>query len=126
MRKKEDKANEYAEWLHNEIEEYYGQRCEAKDMYYGNCDIRAAYEAGWDCALKSQWISVGERLPHEGEIVLVFTSNGKVSISKRYQPKDCYGNNIVMIAWKGSTTFVNSIVAWMPIPPFDEILKQIK
>lgn len=34
MSKKEEKAKEYADWLHKEVEEFYGKKCERKDMYY--------------------------------------------------------------------------------------------
>lgn len=71
MSKKEEKAREYAAWLHKEIEEYYGQICDTKDMYYKNGDIRVAFEDGWDCALKNQWIKVEERTPNANEEVLV-------------------------------------------------------
>lgn len=72
---------------------------------------------------KTQWVNVKEQLPQVGISVLVLTSNSKVSISKRYQPKDCKGNNIGTVMWRGSFTFQNSIIAWMPIPSFDDILQ---
>lgn len=123
---KEDKAKEYADWLHKNVEEYYGRECNQKDMYYRNGDIQVAFEAGWDEALGSLWIRVEDKLPDVDISVLVLTSNKKVSMSKRYQPKDCKGNDVGLVCWSGSYAFVNSIVAWMPIPPFDEIFKQLK
>lgn len=81
------------------------------------------YEAGWDKALECQWIKVEDNLPNVGISVLVLTSNKKVSMTKRYQPKDCYGNNVGIVRWSGSSAFENSIVAWMPIPSFDKILE---
>lgn len=111
MSKKEEKAREYAL---NMYRTYLG---------YDKFDIQDSYEAGWDEALKSQWINVKDKLPATEEVVLVLTSNGKVSTTKRYQPKDCRGKNIGLVTWKGSTTFVNSIIAWITIPPFDNVLK---
>ena len=49
---KEDKAKEYADWLHKNVEEFYGRWCDPKDMYYKNGDIRMAFEAGWDACLE--------------------------------------------------------------------------
>lgn len=108
MSKKEEKAKEYSK----EYEEYNWRLISEQ-----------AYEEGWDEALKNQWVMVEDKLPAIGEFVLVVTSNGKISTTKIYHPKDCRGKNIGLVTWKGSTTFVNSIIAWMPIPPFDEILK---
>lgn len=113
MRNKEEKAKAYAKSVSH-------GRLVIQDF------VECAFMVGWDCALKSQWISVKDALPDVGISVLVLTSNGKVSMSKRYQPKDCRGNDVGIIRWKGSSTFENSIVAWMPIPSFDEILKDNK
>lgn len=52
MGTKERKAKKYADWLHKEIEEFYGKKCDPKDMYYRNGDIRMAFEAGWDACMK--------------------------------------------------------------------------
>lgn len=113
MSKKEEKAYEYSKRVSN-------RNPMIKNFTEG------AFMVGWDEALKSQWISVKDALPDVGISVLVLTSKGKVSMSKRYQPKDCRGNDVGIISWKGSSTFENSIVAWMPIPSFDEILKANK
>lgn len=101
----------------------YGNRYAERDLQIVSKD---AYLHGWNEALRSQWVGVEEKLPVEGEIVLVLTSNGKVSTSKRYQPKDCKGRNVGLVTWKGSSTFVNSIIAWMPIPSFDDIIEDNK
>lgn len=123
---KEQKSREYANWLHKNLEEQLGHKCAPHDTYYKKNDIQQAFEVGWDEALKSQWIKIEDKLPAIGEVVLVLTLNGKMSMSKRYQPKDCHGNNVGIVTWKGSTTFVNSIIAWMKIPSFDEILESNK
>lgn len=122
MKTKENKSREYANWLHKNLEELLGHECAPHDMYYRRGDILQAFDVGWDEALKSQWVMVEDKLPAIGEFVLVLTSNGKISMSKRYQPKDCYGNNTGSIRWSGAYTFEKSIIAWMPIPSFDEIL----
>ena len=61
MSKKEEKAKEYSK----EYEEYNWRLISEQ-----------AYEEGWDEALKSQWVSVEERLPNVGTRVLVLTSKG--------------------------------------------------
>lgn len=88
--------------------------------------VECAFMVGWDSAIKSQWVSIDERLPFIGEVVLALTSNGKISMAKMYQPKDCHGNDVGVVRWSGSSTFNNSIIAWMPIPSFDEILNNNK
>lgn len=123
---KERKSKEYADWPHKLVEEFYERKCAEHDFYYKKADIQLAFQSGWDEALKNQWTKVEDELPDVDISVLVLTSNKKVSMSKRYQPKDCKGNDVGLVCWIGSYAFVNSIVAWMPIPPFDEILKQIR
>lgn len=51
MGEKEKLAKEYTNWLHKEVEEYFGQKCDPKDMYYRNGDIKSAYVEGWDAAV---------------------------------------------------------------------------
>lgn len=76
--------------------------------------------AEWQ-AKQSPWISVEDRLPEDGLIdpiawnvtnsVVVLTSNGNAIVTKRR-----WNCNLKTWEWKGSHTFVNSIVKWMPIP----------
>lgn len=117
MSKKEEKAKEYVNNLWNN-----GIIDSSKEFD----NVWDSFEAGWDAALGNQWISVKDTLPDVGISVLVLTSNSKVSMSKIYQPKDCHGNDTGIIRWSGSSTFDNSIVAWMSIPSFDEILQANK
>ena len=117
MSKKEEKAKEYVNNLWNN-----GIMDSSKEFD----NVWDSFEAGWDAALGNQWINVKDTLPDVGISVLVLTSNSKVSMSKIYQPKDCHGNDTGIIRWSGSSTFDNSIVAWMPIPSFDEILQANK
>lgn len=123
MSKKEE-ASKYASTKFVGKEKILGANFADYESIFNKKDIAKAYQAGWDEALK--WINVKDKLPSTGEVVLVLTSNGKVSTTKRYQPKDCRGKDIGLVTWKGSTTFVNSIIAWMPIPSFDEILEANK
>lgn len=51
MGTKEKLAKEYAEWLHKEVEEYYGQSCKRADMNYRYDDIEEAFLKGWDAAV---------------------------------------------------------------------------
>lgn len=79
----------------------------------------------------SPWVSVKERLPEDNLVdpiawnvtykVLVLTSNGKVAISQRY-----WIDHANKWEWKGSGTFKDSIIMWMPIPSFDEIIEANK
>lgn len=81
--------------------------------------------AEWaDAHPKNPWISVKEQLPNVSQEVIVLTKNGKCVVSSMYIPKDCKGNILGSKEWKGSKTFKDSIVLWMPIPEltFDDIL----
>lgn len=70
---------------------------------------------------QSPWISVEEQLPEDDLIdpvawsvtqkVFVLTSNGNASISQRR-----WNCNMSRWEWKGSGSFKDSIVKWMPIP----------
>lgn len=64
----------------------------------------------------NMWISVEEGLPDIDKQCFVITKNGKCSVSNMYIPKDCCGNVLGGKEWKGSQSFKDSIVAWMPIP----------
>ena len=64
----------------------------------------------------NMWISVEEGIPAVDIQCFVITKNGKCSVSNMYIPKDCYGNVLGEKEWKGSFSFKESIVAWMPIP----------
>lgn len=116
---KEQKAKEFSEWLHKEIEEYTGLKCEAKSIQYHNGDIEYAYMTGWEGALESLWVKISESLPEIGKYVLVATKNGKYVVTYRYLPKDTNGKILGGPEWNGSRAFVESIVAWMYIPEYE-------
>ena len=121
MIKKEELAKQYAEY------EYCSERNDTPR--YRIAQIHAAidgYIAGWDEALKNQWIRVEEQLPKERVKVLVLTTNKKITISFRYTPKDIYGKVLGNDEWQGSSALNKCIIAWMPIPSFDEILETNK
>lgn len=127
MGKKEKLAKEYANWRHKEVEEYLGQKCDPKDMYYRNGDIMGAFEAGWDAALSNQWISVEEQLPEYDKRVLTLYCRDeiqKIGLMRRIPIDVSNDNNHI---WRWSLTGDKyGIIAWMPIPSFDEILEQSK
>lgn len=69
---------------------------------------------------QSPWINVKERLPEEGQKVFVLTMGYGVP----YIQKETFrrSNNLDT---KGMWIHGNSIVlAWLPIPPFDDILEE--
>lgn len=113
---KEEKAKKYADYLHKNIEEFYGRKCDPKDAYYKNGDIVMSFVEGWDEALKSQWIKVEERMPKVGEYVLVmFEYEGSIQI------------HLTMYLGETNWLFADvKIIAWMPIPSFDNILENNK
>lgn len=108
MSKKEDKAYEYSKRISN------GNPM-TKDL------TECAFMVGWDCALKNQWISVEEKLPEYDKEVLILKSNGDVDFCHRsscnpvLESKDdwCYYSN-------------HAIIAWMYIPSFENICKEVK
>lgn len=97
-----------------------------KKNVYDNIDVDScrmvAFKAGarWQ-ANQSPWISVEERLPEDGLIdpiawnvtksVVALTLSGNAIVTKRR-----WNCTLKTWEWKGSHTFVNSIVKWMPIP----------
>ena len=77
--------------------------------------------AAWQ-AKQSPWISVEERLPKEGQKVFVLTMCCGVSriLTQRFYKTNAFDKDNRWI-------FGNSIVlAWLPIPSFDEILEANK
>lgn len=85
------------------------------------CIVNFIYGARWQ-SKQSPWISVKERLPEEGQKVFVLVMcYGTPCIREE---KFCRNSNLDK---KGMWIHGNSIVlAWMPIPSFDEILEANK
>ena len=88
-----------------------------------NADKTRIVSLGFACAewqsKQSPWINVKERLPEEEQKIFVLTMGYGVP----YIQKETFrrSNNLDI---KGIWTHGNSIVlAWLPIPSFDDILK---
>ena len=82
-------------------------------------DMEQSFIDGAKWQKNNMWISVKEETPDVDKQCLVITKNGKCSVSNMYIPKDCCGNVLGKKEWKGSLSFKESIVAWMPIPEFN-------
>lgn len=62
---------------------------------------------------QSPWISVEERLPnYKEEVLVLYEYEGRIQIQQSFYLGEKY--------WKFGS---NKILAWMPIPSFDEILE---
>lgn len=84
-------------------------------------DFKRGFKAGaeWQ-AKQSPWISVEDKLPSLNQKVIVY--NGKqVYISHRTEKDYAKDTNFFLY---GLQTY--NVVAWMPIPSFDEILEANK
>lgn len=86
--------------------------------------------ADWQ-SKKSPWISVEERLPKDFKPILILLKDGKVRtalLDSNYYP---HNNEFKIIYFwhdrEANESFdLEDVVAWMPIPPFDEILEANK
>lgn len=89
-------------------------------MYYRNGDIRDAYQEGWDEALKNQWVKVEEKLPETyKDVLIVFIKNKAIKVVKAIY----IGGGLWIY---GDVMNINNVIAWMPIPSFDDILETNK
>lgn len=87
-----------------------------EEQCFTQYDLRESYIKGWDEALNSQWVRVEDGLPKEGYDVLVIIEYfGDIQI----HPHMYFGEN----EWCFG---LSKVIAWMPIPSFDEILKANK
>ena len=82
-------------------------------------DMDKSFIDGANWQKNNMWIFVKNELPDVDRQCFVITKNGKCSASNMYIPKDCHGNVLGEKEWKGSLSFKESIVAWMPIPEFN-------
>ena len=82
-------------------------------------DMEQSFIDGAEWQKNNMWIFVKNELPDVDRQCFVITKNGKCSVSNMYIPKDCHGNVLGEKEWKGSLSFKESIVSWMPIPEFN-------
>lgn len=117
MSKKEEKAREYTDWLHNNLEKQLRHKCASHDMYYRRGDIQQAFEVGWNEALKSILVDASKELPEYDESVWVVNAEGEQFY--------CHRNTWRAVTDKdGWCNYTDSdIVAWIRPISFDEILK---
>lgn len=111
MINKEEKAIKYA--------------AENHETFFCREIAKKSYEAGWDEALKSQWVNADEQLPD-------FDDVEKISDKKKYLVRTMYvstENEIYYtVAYMRNRYKFNvetdrvRVTHWMPIPSFDEIL----
>lgn len=107
MNKKQEKAFEYAK------ARYGNKGKETKNEIAKVIACRVGYEAGWDEALKNQWISVKDKLPESCQEVFILAGT-----------KEKFGMYRYIYFGEEKWTFADEkIFAWMPIPSFDNILK---
>ena len=122
MSKLEEAASKFADEHGFRVPYNVSGREITNDDYYDKVDIKASMDgfiAGAEWQKENMWISVEEELPDADKTCFVITKNNKCSVSNMYIPKDCHGNTIGEKEWKGSLSFKESIVAWMPIPKRD-------
>lgn len=123
------KAKEYAElkvkqYDKNHTIEGYGMHRAMQQCNFDGFDIQEDFEEGWSEALKSQWIKVEEKTPNEHEEVLVlFEHEGEIRIETDVYFGDNFYNYYRNYVWDFGG---EKIIAWMPIPSFDEILEANK
>ena len=111
MDAKERKSIEYSILLLESARQHHGVDYAPHEKVFNKLDIQAAYEVGWDAALRSQWVVPRDRMPQIWQNVLVMIEyEGTIQIYRyRYLGGDfVYGDS--------------PILAWMPIPSFDDIL----
>lgn len=71
-------------------------------------------------------IVVDKRLPNIGITVLVLIRDKKCALNRMVAEIDERGERTGKKQWLGDGSFVDSIIAWLPIPTFDQILEANK
>lgn len=61
----------------------------------------------------TEWISCKQRLPEDGQIVLVTGRTGEINLARRDKRYFDFGENI--------TTSVGPVTHWMPLPDAPEV-----
>lgn len=121
MSKKEEKAREYADWLHNNLEEQLGHKCTPHDMYYRRGDILQAFDVGWDESLRSILVDASKELPEYDIDVWVINEKGEQFHCHRSKNKRVKAYKDEWCNYTGS-----DIIAWIRPISFDEILSMNK
>lgn len=109
---------------------------QAEDSDYAEArDVKQAFVSGAEWMEKHfSWISVEERLPEEGQRILVgflfyYKYHDREAQSRRYIDTFTYkygvwvGDNGESYPGKGLTRRDIKVICWQPIPSFDEILE---
>lgn len=110
MDTKEQKAKEYAESI-------------TGLDYMGEVEAERAYLSGWDEALKSQWISVKDRMPSEWQSVFILLiEKNDIKVTEAIY----IGENGTWVYGDTLIPYNKNLLAWMPIPSFEEILQANK
>lgn len=118
MSKKEQKAREYADWLHKDLEEQLGHKCTPHDIYYRRGDIINTFEVGWDEALKNILVDASKELPEYDIDVWVINEKGEQFYCHRSKNKRVKAYKDEWCNYTGS-----DIIAWIRPISFEEILK---
>lgn len=116
MSKKKEKAYEYS-----------------KRVSHGNPMIKnfteCAFMVGWDCALKNQFRKCIDNKPQKGEepkdgenVILLCQIVGGSNDGYIFPKVNTFKNG----DWESKMLMRYNVIAWMPIPSFDEILKDNK
>lgn len=83
-------------------------------------NFEKGFIAGVEWRAKCTWTRISEKLPEDGEEVLVLSRMNKSG--KYFVTEDCYDKR----RWSVNTLAHYKRVAWMPIPFFDKILETNK
>lgn len=123
---KEQQAKEYADWAHKLVEEFYGRKCAEHDFYYKKADVQLAFEAGWDEALKSQWVNVKEKQPDPNELVLCRMVSNEAIVSGYIYSDGRKWRVATLPNFEFADYGGYECDYWMQIPTIDEILEANK
>lgn len=128
------KAKDYAElkvkqYDKNNTIEKYGMYRAMQQCNFDGFDLRDAFEAGWDEALKSQFRKCIDNKPQKGEepkdgenVILLCQIVGGSNDGYIFPKANTYKN----CDWEGKMLMRYNVIAWMPIPSFDNILENNK
>lgn len=100
----------------------YANRYAERDLQVVSKD---SYLHGWNEALRSQWVCVEERLPEYNQDVLFLTDIGMI-MNGHYDGNVWMQMDGVLSSSYSSINKCWSVIAWMPIPSFDDIIEANK